>query len=160
MSTDRYFSRDGTRISLAVWKKYQADDAYRTIKQYDNGVVQVTLLWSGRVDAATHASYSEYWPMFILLVKNYKPDGTLAVDPADSDKTFPTKEAGLAAYEAFLVKWTECEVSAHTGVFEEVGNEMEQFVEPTPEVPVAPPPPPDPNKPQTESDALGDTGAW
>ena len=134
-----------------AWTKLQADESYRTVRQYDNGVVQVTLLWSGRVSASDAQTYEEYWPVYILLVKNYKPDGSLAVDPADSDKTFPNEGKGIAAYEEFLVKWTECETSEHTGEFIEEGNDL---------APIVPPPPPDPNKPQTEAVELGSTGAW
>lgn len=149
MAKTRYIDREGNAITEADWKKKQADAAYAVVKEYDNGVVRVTLKWNGRIAGPDATSYPDYWPVFVLLVKNYKADGTLVNDPADNDQKFPNEEAAIKAYEAFLTKWTESQIG-ESGEFQEEGNVL------------TPPPPPDPNKPQTEVDIpeLGGVGAW
>ncbi|UUZ75462.1 hypothetical protein LP414_27490 [Polaromonas sp. P1(28)-13] len=146
MAKFAFVGRDGARITPEDWKAKTADAAYSVVSQYDNGVVQVTLKWVGRVPNPEN-SYPEYWPVFRILVKNYCADGSLSNDPVDNDKTFPTEVAGKAAYEEFLSKWTACEVDAE-GDFMEADNTL------------TPPKPPDPNKPNTESEELGEVGAW
>jgi len=143
----KYIDRAGKTITAKEWKEKRDDPLYSTVKEYDNGVVKVTLKWSGRV-ANPQNTYAEFWPVFILLVKNYRSDGSCVDDPVDGDRTYPTEAAGDIAYQTFLLKWTECETSEHTDEFVEFGNSL------------APEPPPDPNKPATQSEELGDTGAW
>ena len=148
MST-RYLDRDGAIINKAKWEELRKDESYCTVKAYDNGVVQVKAMWVGR---ALHAENTmpEYWPIFILLVKNYNAEGNLVVDPVDSDKTFPTMAAVADSFTKFLTHWTQSTVS-EAGELVEVGNTLE---------PIAPPVPPDPNRPATVSEDVGDEGAW
>lgn len=141
-----YIGRDGALMRLADWKLKQADATYKTVREYDNAVVRVELTWSGRVVDPGN-TFADYYPVFVLLVKNYKADGTLANDPVDSDKTFPNEALAVAAYQEFLKRWTECS-STETGAFVEADNLL------------APPPPPDPNRPATESEDSGGCGAW
>lgn len=149
MPRPRFVDRAGKLITEQSWKKKQADPSYTTVREYDNGVVRVTLKWNGRVPG-NEAGFRQYWPVFILLVQNYSSAGTLVNDPADGDKKFGSEEEGIKAYEAFLTKWTECQVDEETGAFTEEGNIL------------VPPPPPDPNKPTTaaDDDVLGGVGAW
>lgn len=149
MARTQYRDREGRAITEAQWKKLQADPAYTTVKEYDNGVVRVTLRWNGRIAGPAASTFPDYWPVFVLLVKNYRPDGTLVNDPVDNDKTYPDEQAAIKGYQEFLLKWTESEVD-DAGEFLEEGNIL------------TPPPPPDPNKPTTvpDDDALGGVGAW
>jgi hypothetical protein len=140
-----YVNREGVPIPPARWKELSADAAYFTVRQYDNAVVQVTLKWVGRVPDPDN-TFPDYWPVFMILVKNYRADGTLAVDPADSDKTFPDETAAIKGYEEFLTRWTASSVDAE-GKFTEEDNLL------------TPPPPPDPNVPQSVSTDL-EEGAW
>lgn len=144
-----YVDREGKHISSEEWKLKSGDIAYTTVKEYDNGVVRVTLKWNGRVSGPSAQSFADCWPIFVILVKNYKADGTLVNDPVDNDQYFPNEADAVKAYESFLLKWTESEVD-DAGEFMEEGNVL------------TPPPPPDPNKPQCEVDepALGGVGAW
>src|SRR3569832_380552 len=136
MARTQYRDREGKAISEAQWKKLQADPAYKTVKEYDNGVVRVTLQWNGRIEGAAASTYAEYWPVFILLVKNYKQDGTLVNDPVDTAQPFPTEEADIILYQEFLEKWTDSQID-DSGEFVEEGNIL------------TPPPPPVPIKPTT-----------
>src|SRR3569833_2444458 len=94
MARTQYRDREGKAISEAQWKKLQADTAYKTVKEYDNGVVRVTLQWNGRIEGAAASTYAEYWPVFILLVKKYKQDGTLVNDPGGGGRAGPAGGAG------------------------------------------------------------------
>lgn len=141
-----FVDREGKFIEHRAWMAKSNNPTYWTVAQFDNGVVQVTLKWVGRIENPGN-SYRDLWPVYILLVKNYKADGTLAVDPADSDKTFANEADGVKAYQEFLTKWTESKVDDSTGEFAEVGNTLEL------------PKPPDPNQPVTESAELPG-GAW
>ena len=141
-----YFDRELKPIPKDVWTAKSNDPSYWTVRQYDNAVVRVTLKWVGRVPNPGD-SFPDYWPMFILLVQNYRSDGSLANDPADGDRTFPNEAAAIGGYEDFLLKWTQC-AQDEEGAFVEADNTLTL------------PAPPDPNKPATESDELGGTGAW
>lgn len=140
-----FVNREGVPIAPDRWKELSADPAYFNVRQYDNAVVQVTLKWVGRVPDPQN-TFPDYWPVFIILVKNYRADGSLAVDPAASDKTFPNEAAAIKGYEEFLTRWTESSVDAE-GKFIEEDNTL------------TPPAPPDPNVPQSVSMDL-EEGAW
>lgn len=141
-----YIGRNGMAMKQTDWKAKQMDATYKTVRTYDNAVVRVELTWSGRV-VDPNNMFPLYYPVFILLVKNYKADGTLANDPVDSDKTYPDEATAIAAYEKFLKRWTECGEDDEGG-FVEADNLL------------TPPPPPDPNRPATESEDSGECGAW
>jgi hypothetical protein len=141
-----YLDRELKPIPEIEWKKLAADPSYTIVRQYDNAVVQLTLKWSGRVENPSN-TFPDYYPVFVILVKNYKADGMLANDPVEGDRTFANEADGIAAYETFLTRWTECSVDPD-GAFIEADNDL------------TPPAPPDPNKPTTESEELGDVGAW
>ena len=149
MAKIRYIDREGKAISQADWKVKSADPLYYQVREYDNGVVRVTLKWNGRVSGPVASSYPDYWPIFVILVKNYKADGTLVNDPVDNDQYFANEAAAVKGYEEFLLKWTESDVD-DAGEFMEEGNVL------------TPPPPPDPNKPASEVDdsQTGGVGAW
>lgn len=141
-----YFDRELQPLALNEWKRRQGDPAYTVLRQYDNAVVRLTLKWSGRIENPSN-SYPDYWPMFVLLVQNYKADGTLANDPVDGDRSFPTEAAAIKGYEEFLLKWTQS-TTDDAGAFIEQDNDL------------TPPAPPDPNRPVTDAPELGDAGAW
>lgn len=148
MAKPLYVDRDGERISQVRWKELRANLAYTTLREYDNAVVQLKLMWNGQVSGHLAQSFPETWPVFILLVKNYR-NGELVNDPVDGDKYYPDEATAIAAYEKFLLSWTECGIDNEGGFVEE-GNIYE------------PPPPPDPSKPQTEPDdpSMFEGGAW
>ena len=133
---------------MQAWQKHRADPSYRVVRQYDNGVVNVVLEWTGRV-ADFGQVYDEFHKVYALVVQNYTSDGGLALDPVERDRTFPTEVAAVAFYEEFLTKWTDSAVDDF-GEFQEADNSL------------APPPPPDPNRPDAVPDApeLGGVGAW
>jgi hypothetical protein len=145
----KYINRKGAELSRADWDKRQKDDTYRIVSRYDNGVVNVTLIWNGRVADAQNLLPTMY-PVFVLLVKNYMSDGRMVNDPVENDKTFATEKDGVDAYSKFLEHWTACEID-ESGKFKEADNKL---------APVVPPPPPDPNLPTSVSSELDDLGAW
>lgn len=150
MST-KYIDRNGNVITKERWKELRADESYCTVCAYDNGVVNVKVRWSGVVHKAENL-LPAYWTVFYLLVYNYKTDGTMVVDPVDSDQPFATEAAAAEAYASFLSRWTESEYDGETLI--EVDNTLE------PVKPPEPPAPPDPNKPSSTSEELGEEGAW
>jgi hypothetical protein len=143
-----YIDREGKLINSAAWKKHRADPSYTVVRQYDNGVVNVILEWTGKEKNYGNV-YEEFHQVFTLVVKNYTADGSLALDPVEQGRTFPTEAAAVAFYEEFLTKWTGS-ATDEFGEFQEADNSL------------TPPPPPDPNRPAIEPDAeeLGGVGAW
>lgn len=143
-----YIDREGKLIGLSSWKAHRADPSYVTVREYDNGVVNVKLEWVGKVTEYGQV-YPEFHKVFSLVVKNYTADGGLALDPVEQGRTFPTEEAAVKFYEEFLTKWTASEVNDF-GEFVEADNAL------------TPPPPPDPDAPTSapsEDDTAG-VGAW
>lgn len=143
-----YFNRDGERIPTPKWRELRADPSYTVVRQYDNGVVNVVLEWTGKEKDYGNV-YEKFHKLYLLVVKNYTSDGSLALDPVEQGRTFPTEAAALAFYEEFLTKWTGS-AKDEFGEFQEADNAL------------TPPPPPDPNRPAIEPDAeeLGGVGAW
>ena len=143
-----YINREGGLIGKKEWATLRATPEYVTVREYDNGVVNVKLEWLGRV-ADYGQVYEEFHKVFGLVVHNYTSDGGLALDPIERDRTFPTEAAAIAFYEEFLTKWTNSGVNDF-GEFEETDNSL------------TPPPPPDPDTPAIEPDPpeLGGVGAW
>ncbi len=144
-----YLNRDGLRIDKAQWKVLQADEDYKVVRQFDNGTVRVRLVWIGSVTDKQAQTFRDTWPVFTISVWNYRADGSMVLDPVKNGETFPHIEQGIAAYEEFLLDWTDCEVT-DDGRFIEVDNSL------------APPPPPDPNKPADVviEGLTDDFGAW
>ncbi|GAC1605817.1 MAG: hypothetical protein NVS3B3_04410 [Aquirhabdus sp.] len=132
-----YFDNRGERINRATWLELAQDTSYSTVKAYDNGVVNVHLQWIGRVVDAQN-TLPEYYKLFVILVKNYKPDGTMVNDPVDNDQYFATMADAVEAYEKFLLKWTSSSLNDDLE-FEEADN---RIARPKPELP------PDPNRPE------------
>lgn len=143
-----YIDREGTLISPGAWTKHRADPSYTVVRQYDNGVVNVILEWTGKEKNFGNV-YEEFHKLYLLVVKNYTSDGSLALDPVEQGRTFPTEVAAVEFYEEFLTKWTGS-AKDEFGEFQEENNSL------------TPPPPPDPNRPNIEPDAeeLGGVGAW
>lgn len=148
----KYFGRDGRPCQLVEWKRLRGDKSYATIREYDNGQVYVKLEWVGSV--ADPSTFRDCWKMFQLVVGNYTATCDLKPDPVENGKTFAYEKDGIAAYEAFLERWTASHRNAD-GEFEEEENAL------------TPPPPPDPDAPSTdastiESVKLGedDVGVW
>lgn len=129
-----YIDRYGLRIPKQTWDTYQADPAYRVVREFDNGVVQLRVIWNGRLNQLQAQSFRETWPVYEVRVMNYTAEGKLVPDPVSDNSTFPDEAAALDAYEEFLVTWADCEIDAE-GKLVEVGNQL------------APPPPPDPDAP-------------
>lgn len=148
----KYFGRDGRPCQRSEWSRLRSDRDYRIIKEYDNGQVYVRLEWLGEV--ADPSTFRDCWKMFALCVGNYNANGDIKEDPVENGKTFAYEKDGIAAYEAFLERWTASHRNAD-GEFEEEDNTL------------TPPPPPDPDAPSTdastvESVKLGedDVGVW
>ncbi|MEJ7805012.1 MAG: hypothetical protein WKG03_03700 [Telluria sp.] len=161
MAKVRYIGRDGKKLDQDDYKIKRDDPVYNIVRQFDNGQVRVVLKWIGRM-VNPHQTYPDLYKVFAMSVWNYTSSGGLAPDPADDDKGFPTEASAIAAYEAFLAKWTASKKNS-SGVFEEVDNVLDMPVPPPPPAPPPPPPPPvEPDKPQTPSDVpeLGGVGAW
>lgn len=138
-----YLDRQGLRINPGKWLKLQADDSYRTIRQFDNGTVQVSLFWVGKLTRLQASSFRDTWPVFSARVFNYKADGTISPDPVDDNRTFHDEESALDWYEEFLTCWTDSTIDDN-GNLVEVDNLL------------APPPPPDPDAPtSTAEDVKG-----
>lgn len=129
----RYINREGEDITKEAWASLRANPEYFTVRSYDNGAVFAELRWNGKVDNPD--TFEDYYPVYILLVKNYREDGTQVNDPVDGDKTFAKESEGLQAYEDFLMKWTECE-KTEAGQFIEKDNAL---VPPSPDAPVSAP---------------------
>ncbi|MFT4064327.1 hypothetical protein [Paraburkholderia sp.] len=144
-----YFNKEGDAIPLSQWRELQADRSYSVLKEYDNGSVNVTLRWHGRVPDPTN-SWRESWPMFVLNVSNYDSAGVARPDPVADNKTFYEQDDALRYYTNFIAKWTESRMEKN-----EMTGEMELIEEGNILVPEAPP---DPNRPATEVD--DDIGAW
>lgn len=136
-----YLDRQGLRIDHGKWLKLLADDSYRTVRQFDNGIVQISLFWVGKLNRVQASSFRDTWPVFALRVMNYRDDGSLTADPVDDGRTFPTEEDAIKFYETFLLQWTDCEQDDE-GKLIEVDNHL------------APPPPPDPDAPTSGAEAL------
>jgi hypothetical protein len=92
--------------------------------------------------------------MFALCVGNYNANGDIKEDPVENGKTFAYEKDGIAAYEAFLERWTASHRNAD-GEFEEEDNAL------------TPPPPPNPDAPSSDVAQFkgidlgdGDIGAW
>lgn len=150
----KYFGRDGRPCQRSEWSRLRSDRDYRIIKEYDNGQVYVRLEWLGEV--ADPSTFRDCWKMFALCVGNYNANGDIKEDPVENGKTFAYEKDGIAAYEAFLERWTASHRNAD-GEFEEEDNTLT----------LTPPPPPDPDAPSTdastvESVKLGedDVGVW
>jgi hypothetical protein len=136
-----YLNREGVRIDHETWLKHLGDDSYRTVRQFDNGVVKVTLFWVGKLNAVQRQSFRDTWPVFEMRVLNYKADGNLAADPVADGQSFPDEESAIKGYEEFLLQWTDCD-RKDDGSFVEVDNHL------------APPPPPDPDAPTSSSEGV------
>lgn len=148
----KYFGRAGFPCHRNEWSRLRSDRNYRIVKEYDNGQVYVRLEWLGEV--ADTSTFRDCWKMFALCVGNYNANGDIKEDPVENGKTFAYEKDGIAAYEAFLERWTASHRNAD-GEFEEEDNAL------------TPPPPPDPDAPSTdastvESVKLGedDVGVW
>jgi hypothetical protein len=145
----KYIDRSGNEITKAEWGQRSNDRKYRLVKQFDNGRVDVSLLWRGLVAEPYASSLEEFWPVFIFEVFNYREDGTKALDPIENERFFPNEEEAIKAYEAFLLKWSDS--NFHGDEFVEVGNKY------------TPPPPPKvitKDEPITKSKLLGSEGVW
>ncbi len=137
-----YLNRQGMNIDHATWLKLLGDESYRIVREFDNGVVQIRLIWVGKLSRVQRQSFRETWPVYEMRVMNYKADGSLAADPVEDGKTFPDEESGIKAYEEFLLTWTDCERDDENK-FVEVDNHL------------APPPPPDPDAPTSTEGVKG-----
>lgn len=148
----KYFGRDGLPCQRSEWSRLRSDRDYRIVKEYDNGQVYVCLEWLGEV--ADTSTFRDCWKMFALCVGNYNANGDIKEDPVENGKTFAYEKDGIAAYEAFLERWTASHRNAD-GEFEEEDNAL------------TPPPPPNPDAPSSDVAQIkgidlgdGDIGAW
>ena len=147
-----YFDREGGQITKDEWTVRQLNEEYRTVRLYDNGKVRLRVYWEGSINLPDD-SFRDCWPMFSLLALNYNSVGLVVTDPM-SGKTFPDEESAVAAYEEFLVKWTNCTTDDFGG-FSEVDND---------EAPPPPPPPPNLDLPISKMKNMNlddeGVGAW
>lgn len=141
-----YFNREGMPMSGAQWKLMTANPNYRVLKEFDNGRVQVRLIWNGALTLQQKTSFRDTWPLFSIRIMNYDAEGKLRPDPRDGT-TFAYEADALNGYEEFLITWADCHIN-DDGILVEVDNHL------------APPPPPDPDAPtSTLKDAPADFGA-
>jgi hypothetical protein len=142
-----YFDRDGKSIPHTKWRELNNDPTYRILKEFDNGKVQVRLIWNGSLTLQQKTSFRETWPLFALRVMNYNAEGKLRPDPSRDGETFAYENEALNGYEEFLITWADCHID-DDGNLVEVDNHL------------APPPPPDPDAPTSVlKDAPPDFGA-
>ena len=143
-----YLNRAGEQISKKKWSELMLDPDYVSVREYDNGVIRVSLRWSGCVKNFGN-TFPNYYKVFTLSVSNYREDGSLVKDPVEQELTFPNEASAVNFYEKYLLKWTDSERN-DANEFVEIGNTL------------TPPPPPDPDRPSVEPDMpeLGGVGAW
>ena len=142
-----YFDREGHRIEKELWDKRQADPSYRIVREFDNGQIQVRVIWNGKLNRLQAQSFRDTWPIFEVRAMNYRADGSLAADPNFDGQTFAHEDDAIETLEIFLEDWTKS-YRTDDGRLVEVDNHL------------APPPPPDPNVPtSTIKDAPEDFGA-
>ena len=143
-----YFDREEKKISRQKWDELRTQRSYYTVREFDNGVVNVRIEWVGRITNFEYSSFPETWPLYRLHVENYDATGQRRPDPNYDDSTYPIEDMAIAVYEKFLEQWTECHRDEE-GAFVEVDNDL------------TPPPPPDPDKPTSEIKSLPDNfTAW
>ncbi len=147
-----YFNRESKPISLEDWRTLQNDPRYKIVRQYDNGKVHLSLNWTGKV---VGEQWPDLRPIFTMSAWNYMEDGRRIEDMNMHGKTYPSERIAVEEFEAFLAKWSECEMDELTGEFIEEGNTL-----------APPPPPPTADTPHSE-EALakieiddGGIGAW
>jgi hypothetical protein len=145
-----YMDKDGLLISKSGWINKRADDSYRTIRQFDNGKVRVLLEWYGKV--STPDSFEDYWELFQLRVFNYLDAGQLVDDPNFRDKFFGTESSGVAAYEDFMLRWTDSLVDEEGNFTESEDNTLEQRQPPPPPVPT--------DRPSSDAGLIDGGEAW
>lgn len=147
-----YFDREGQSITKSEWTVRQLNEEYRTVRLYDNSKVRLRVYWEGKVKCPED-TFQDCWPMFSVMVLNYNSSGLPVNDPM-SGKTFPNEESAVAAYEEFLVKWTDC-TKDDDGYFVEADND---------EAPPPPPPPPNLDLPMSQMKNMNlddeGVGAW
>ena len=121
----KYFGRDGRPCQRSEWSRLRDDREYRIIREYDNGQVYVRLEWLGEV--ADPSTFRDCWKMFALCVGNYNANGDIKEDPVENGKTFAYEKDGIAAYEAFLERWTASHRNADGEFEEEDAFEFEEY---------------------------------
>lgn len=142
-----YIGRDGSRLTKESWDRLQQDPSKRIVREYDNGEIQVRLIWNGRMTKTQAQSFRDTWPVFEIRVMNYNAEGRLVPDPVADNSTFPSENEAINAYEEFLITWADCEVGDDGNLIEKDNH-------------LAPPPPPDPDAPTSVlKDAPPDFGA-
>lgn len=143
-----YLARDAkTVLSVGQWLKAQQDASQTIVREYDNGIIYVSLTWVGKIRDYGD-SFPEYYKLIRMDVFNYDSDGFKRPDPTKTEQWFPTEPKAVAAYEAFVTEWSDSYVSSE-GSFVEDGNTL------------TPPPPPDPDAPTTSfNDPIAGDCAW
>lgn len=144
-----YFDRTGKRIEADLWKQFQEDPEYRVLRTFDNESMYAALVWNGRINHQEFTGYSDYHPIFQLVVKNYREDGSKVPDLKFDGKSYRYEHDAIKGYEDMLVEITDA-IRKDDGTLDEVGNVL------------LPPPPPDPDAPSdTFIEGLSDdVGAW
>lgn len=147
----RHYDRFGASIDKDTWASNRADPTYCQMEVYDNGSVRCEIEWLGKVkDPELMAP--EYWPLFKLHVGNYvdadTASGKRLVPAFETGQTFGSHADALAAYQKFLLEWTNCSMEPTKAgtVFTEEDNVL------------APPPPEDLDKPESNV-VIGNDGA-
>jgi hypothetical protein len=131
-----FVDRAGRLIDRDKWQELSGDADYRVLREFDNGIVHVSLVWSGVLNRREFSAFRETWPVYMLRVANYHENGSTTPDPVMDGKAFPDEGSAIKGYEDFLIQWTACEID-DKGVFVERDNQL------------APPPPPNPDTPQS-----------
>lgn len=143
-----YLAPDGkTRLQMIEWVKAQKDHSQLFLREYDNGIIYVTVQWVGKVMNYGDV-YPEFYKVMRLNVSNYTSEGILAPDPTMASVWFPNEKLAIEAYEKFVMEWSASNRDS-TGKFIEEDNAL------------TPPPPPNPDAPTTEvNDAIIGDCAW
>lgn len=117
----QYLDRKDNEIKREAWIELRQDQAYCSVKRYDNGSVRVEVEWYGKVDGAQNV-FDAYKKVFAVRVHNYLEDGSMVKDALNGETWHRNEAEALKHYEEFLVEWTESHDNG--GKFVEEGNTL------------------------------------
>jgi hypothetical protein len=139
MSKDKtaYVSREGHRLQRVEWQRLRADNAYRTVRAFENDTIGVTAEWVG-IGQNPQTVPPQHWKLYRLTVENIVradaegnplPVPRRTVDPSLT-RDFRTEQEAIDAYEDALVRFGGCEwLPAPDGatdpLFVEHGNKLQ-----------------------------------
>lgn len=106
MSKVGYFNRQGEEVTKAEWETLQFRKDYWCVREFDNGRVELRIVWKGIVPNPRD-SWPDCYPIFRMECFNYMTPLDRSPDPIMHNKTFATEVDAVQAYETFLERWTD-----------------------------------------------------